>query len=547
MARLDRLGPVKEVAQIGAAIGREFSHELLGAISDLGEGRLGAALNQLAEAELVFRRGLPPDATYTFKHALVRDAAYESLLRGKRRQLHARIAHVLKERFPDTVATRPELLARHFTEAGLTATAVGHWLRAGQHAAERSANTEAIGHLQKGLALLDGLPAGQERDPQELALLTALGPLLMASHGRATPEVERLYARARGLAATSGRPADLFPAVWGWWLFSHARGDHDTAATIVTELLLLAEGEPELELQAQHAAWATRMTAGDLLGARDATGAGLRLYRREVHGRHALVYGGHDPGVCGLSHAAHVLWMLGYPDQAAVRGEEALALARELGHTPSLAHALWFVGELRLYGRDAAGTAEIAAALDALTAEQDLSFYAAMGAILGGWALAAGGQVGEGLALLRPGFATWRDERESLAQNTARMAEVCGAAGEPEEGLRLIEEALEHIEGWNQRLHEAELLRLRGALSLLLPEPDRSAAESSLRRALVAARERGVRLWELRAAVDLARLWLGRGERAEARDLLDPIYGWFTEGFDTPDLRDARALLDDLR
>ena len=299
-------------------------------------------------------------------------------------------------------------------------------------------------------------------------------------------------------------------------------------------------------LQAQHAAWVTRMSAGDLLGARDATEAGLRLYRQEVHGRHALMYGGHDPGVCGLSHAAQVLWLLGYLDQATVHAEKALTLARELGHAPSLAHALWFVGELRQYGRDAAGTAEIAAALDTLTAGQDLPMYAAMGAMLGGWALAARGQASEGLARLRRGFKTWQDERDFLASNTSRLAEVCGAAGEPEDGLRLIEEALEHIERWRQRLFEAELLRLRGALSLLLPEPDRSAAEPSLRRALVAARERGARMWELRAAADLARLWLGRGERAEARDLLGPIYGWFTEGFDTPDLREAKALIDKL-
>ena len=545
MARLDRVPEAKEVAQAAACVGREFDYPLLAAVSPVPELELRAGLDRLVAAELVFRRGLPPDATYTFKHALVRDTAYDSLMRGKRQQLHGWIAHALEEHFPDRIATRPELLAHHFTEAGLTTVAVGHWRRAGQHAAERSANMEAIYHLRRGLALLEGLPAGQERDGHELSLLMALGPLVMAGQW-ATPELEQLYARARALAATSGGPADLFRTVWGWWLFSHSRYDHDTAATIVAELLRLATGDPELALQAHHADWATRMSAGDLSGALDATKAGLRLYEREAHGRHALLYGGHDPGVCGLGHAAHVLWMMGYPDQAAASGEAALALARELGHGPSLAHALGFVGDLRQFARDAAGTAEIAGALGTLAAEQGLPMYAAKSVMLDGWALAVEGRAGEALARVRLAFDATRDDLDALPLTTVCLAEVCGVAGEPEEGLRLIEETLERIRGWDQRLFEAELLRLRGVLSLLLPEPNRSAAEASFRCALVTARERDARMWELRAAVDLARLWFKQGMRAEARDVLSPVHDWFTEGFDTPDLRDAKGLIEKL-
>jgi predicted ATPase len=548
LARLDRLGPAKEVAQIGAAIGREFSHALLAAVADRPEAELQAALDQLVSSELVFRRGIPPEATYYFKHALVQDTAYGTLLKSRRQQFHTRIVKVLEERFPDQAATQPELLAHHCTEAGLIAPAIHNWQRAGEKAAGRSANLEAARHLQKGLALLENLPEGDEHDRQELRLLTALGPALMATQGRSAAAVEQLYARARVVASRLGRPADLFPTVWGWWFVAHSRADYDTTAEIVDELLDLAEiaGEPEMVLQAHHAVWATRMSAGDLVGARDSAETGIRLYRREMHGPHAFVYGGHDPGVCGLAHAGHLLWMLGYPEQAKVRGAEALALARDLGHKDTLAHALWFVCELPLYRREVRETAETAEALRILVTEQGLLKYASLCTMLGGWALAAAGQVKEALDQLRGGLGTWQDHREALPPNTVRLADVCVAAGEADEGLRLIDDALSQITRSRQRMYEAELLRLQGTLRLLSPAPDPSGAEASFRRALAVAREQNARMWELRAASSLARLWRDRGKPAEGRDLLAPVYGWFTEGFDTADLKDAKSLLDEL-
>ena len=547
LARFDRLAPVKEVAQIGAAIGRQFSHALLAAVANWPEAQLHAALDQLVSSELIFRRGVPPEASYSFKHALVQDAAYGTLLKSKRQHLHARIAQVLEKQFPETAEAQPELLAEHLTEAGLIAPAIHHWQRAGERAAGRSANVEAARHLQKGLTLLERLPEGDERDGQELRLLTALGPALMAIQGWCAPAVESLYARARVVASTLGRSADLFPTVWGWWFVAHTRADYDTTADIVNELLHLAEseGEPGLVLQAHHAAWATRMSAGDLAGARDSAEAGIRLYRRETHGQHALVYGGHDPGVCGVAHAAHLLWMLGYPEQAKVRGAEALALARDLGHKDTLAHALWLACELHLYRREVRETAETAEALRVLATEQGLLMYATLGTMLGAWALAGGGQVREALDQLRRGLVTWQDDREAIAPNTVRLAEVCIAAGEADEGLRLVNEALAQITRSRQRLYEAELLRLRGALLLLSPAPDLSAAEVSFRMALAVAREQNARMWELRTATSLARLWDDQGRRSEARDLLAPIFGWFTEGFDTADLKDAKTLLDE--
>ena len=407
---------------------------------------------------------------------------------------------------------------------------------------------EAARHLQKGLTLLEGLPEGDERDSQELRLLTALGPALLATQGRSAPAVERLYARARVVASRLGRPADLFPTVWGWWFVAHTRADHDTTSDILDELLHLAEseGEPGLVLQAHHAAWATRMSAGDLSSARDSAETGIRLYRREMHSQHALVYGGHDPGVCGLAHAGHLLWLLGYPEQAKTRGGEALALARDLGHKDTLAHALWFACELHLYRREVRETAETAEALRILATEQGLVMYVTLGTMLSGWALAAGGQVREGLDQLRAGSVTWPDDREALAPSTVRLAEVCGAAGEVDEGLRLIDDALAQITRSRQRMYEAELLRLQGTLRLLSPAPDPSGAEASFRRALAAAREQNARMWELRAASSLARLWRDQGKLAEGRDLLAPVYSWFTEGFDTADLTDAKELLDTL-
>ena len=315
MARLDRLGSAKEVAQIGAAIGREFSHALLAAVVIKPEAELASALDRLVEAGLLFRQGVPPHTTYLFKHALVQDAAYGTLLRAKRQELHARIADVLEEKFPETTATQPEILARHCSEAGLTRRAIAYWQRAGERAAQRSANVEAIAHFKRGLDLIEASPDAAGHAEEELALLIALGPVLMATRSSAAPEVSRLYSRARALAQQLGRSAELYTALWGAWLVSFVEGDVPASTRFVDDLFAIArdQGDRDLVLQAHHAAWPTVMAEGDLIGTRRHIGAGLAIYVREKHARHAHLYGAHDAAVCAHSHLAWTLALLGHP------------------------------------------------------------------------------------------------------------------------------------------------------------------------------------------------------------------------------------------
>jgi predicted ATPase len=317
LARLDRLGHAKEVAQIGAAIGREFSHALLTAAAQRTEAELAQALDRLIEAGLLFRQGVPPDARYLFKHALVQDVAYGTLLRERRQQLHARIATVLDQEF-DVGDGQPELLARHYTLAAMPQEAINYWQRAGHRATKTSANKEAITHFRNALQLLEALPERVAHADQELQLLLALGPALMTTRSSVAPEIGQVYARARELASAGQQAADLFPTVWGAWLVAFSRGDFAAAARLVDELFGMANASqnPELTLQAHHAAWPSLMVGGDLAAARHHIDKGLALYRREAHGHQALQYGGHDPGVCGYVCNAVIAATMGYPDQA---------------------------------------------------------------------------------------------------------------------------------------------------------------------------------------------------------------------------------------
>jgi tetratricopeptide (TPR) repeat protein len=293
-------------------------------------------LHQLVEAEMVYQRGVPPHATYTFKHALIQDAAYQSLLRSTRQQYHQRIAQVLTERFPATAETQPELLAHHYTEAGLSAHAVRYWQRAGQRAVERSANVEAITHLTKGLEILTSLPDTPERRQQELDVPLALGPALGVIRGPAAPEVAQAYARAQELCQQVGETPQHFPVLWGLWRFYNNRAEYPRARALGERLLRLAQQvhDAALLLEAHHALWATLVWSGEFAAARVHLEQERALYDPQQHHVHARLYGGHAPGVCGLSHAALALWILGYPDQALQRLREALTLAQALAHPP---------------------------------------------------------------------------------------------------------------------------------------------------------------------------------------------------------------------
>jgi class 3 adenylate cyclase/predicted ATPase len=547
VARLDRVAPVKDVAQIGAALGREFSFELVASVTGLSERVLVQSLEQLVAAELIWRRGSPPNAIYTFKHALVQDAAYGTLLRGKRQELHARIAAVLEAGFTEMVEAQPEILARHYTEAGLVLPAIAYWRKAGQRAAKRSANLEAIAHLRRGLEMVEALADRPRHAEEELALLTTLGPVLMATRSTAAPEVGALYDRARRLAQEIGRSAELYPTIWGSWMVAFVEGHVDAASHFVEDLFAIAhdQNDPGLVLQAHHAAWPTVLAAGDISGAKQHIDAGLALYDRERHSQQAHLYGAHDAGVCGHAQQSWVLALLGYLDQAIERSEMALRSSRELNHPPTVLHALWHAAEFRHICREPQAVEALAQEVYARAMQNGSALTIANALMMRGWALVTRGATVEGLAELDKGLGQWRatGSRYLVPYRLARVADALHRAGQTEKALEVVDEALAIAEGSGDRWYDAELHRLHGEL---LPAPRHQESEAAFSRALELSRTQGARLFELRAAVSLAGLWSASERRAEAREVLAPAYGWFTEGFSTPDLSAARAVLEKL-
>jgi predicted ATPase len=549
MARLDRLAPVKEVAQAAAVIGREFDHRLLAAVASLPERRLNDALDQLVAAELVFRRGAAPDATYTFKHALVQEAAYNSLLKRRRQQWHARIAQALEGELPEVRANHPEVLAHHLTQAELPEKAVGYWHAAAQQAAERFAHKEAIAHLTKGLDLLKNLPETPERSGEEIRLQIALGISLTATKGPA-PEVLAACLRARELAERIGDTRQAYAAVWGHWYFNLLRMRFSTARDLSYELLELArrEQDKELLLQAHHAAWPILLCRGELLLCRQHAEQGLALYDRDEHRFQALRYGGHDPGACCRYHLAQALWLLGYPDRAVAMARDSVRLARELAQPFSLVLAVSHASYLHQCRGEPRLAQQWAEETIALSVEQGFTHYRATGDLFLGWSKAAQGDLEAGTAAVQESLTALRTAGFNVRRSyyLALMAEIGRWSGRLEAGQNAIAEAFAFADESGERWWEADLHRLEGELLLARSTPNSGNAEACFHRALEVARQQSARAFELRAATSLARLWADGGRRIEAHDLLAPVYDWFTEGFDTADLKDARALLDEL-
>ena len=562
MARLDRLGTAKEVAQLGAVIGREFSYELLHAVSSTDEETLQTGLAQLVAAELVYQRGRAPEARYLFKHALVQDTAYQSLLKSKRREYHQQIAQVLEERFAETVVTQPELVAHHYTEARVIEQAIPNWLKAGRRANQRSAYTEATHHLTIGLELLQGIPDTPQRSQQELSLQITLGATVLATRGFAAPEVGNAYTRARELCQQIGETPQLFPVLAGLRAFYTVKGESRTARKLGEQLLRLAHNaqSPAFFLEAHYALGISDFLRGALSDARSHLEYSRALYDVEQHRSQAFLYS-FDTGVAGLSIVSWVLWFLGYPDQALQRQREALVLAEELTHSQSLAFALIFASALHLFRRGDLRAREYAERAIALSTEQGLTFWRVEGVDLRGCALVAQGHGEEGLSQIREGIAGWR-ATGAQAYGTSfllRLSHACGQVGRTEEGLTVLAEAFALVDKLEEHYAEAELYRLKGELTLQSqvesPKPVLSEVEGAqgeeeveacFQKALEIAQHQQAKSWELRAATSLARLWQGQGKQAEARDLLTPVYNWFTEGFDTQDLRDAKVLLEEL-
>jgi class 3 adenylate cyclase/predicted ATPase len=549
MARLDRLATARAVAELGAVLGREFAYELIRAVASTDEATVQRGLAQLVDAELLYQRGRAPQATYRFKHALIQETAYQSLLKSTRQLYHQRSAQVLAAQFPEIVDTQPELVAHHYTEAGLGEQAIPYWQRAGQQALKRSANPEAVQHLTTGLALLGSLPETPARAQQAVDLELALGPALMATKGYAAPEVEQTYARALALCAKVGDTPQRFPTLRGLWGFYHNRGALPTARELGEQLYRLAQCEaaPTRLLEAHAALGNTLFFLGEFAAARTHLEQGISLTDPAAERAQALRHG-LAPGVVCLAVAARTLWCLGYPAQAIRRGQEALVLAEALAHPASLAAARHWVACLHLYRREAAGVQAQADALLTLATAWGFALQVGFAKCWQGWALAIQGQGKAGLALLRQGVAATLGTGQTLARAFCRvlLAEAAGHVGQVEEGLSLLAEAVTVLEANGQGDLLAEAHRLQGALRLRQAIPDAVQAEACFQQALTVARRQQAKSWELRAALSLSRLWQRQGKRAEARDLLCPIYGWFTEGFDTADLQEAKALLDEL-
>jgi class 3 adenylate cyclase/predicted ATPase len=546
MARLDRLAGVKGLAQLGATLGREFTYDLLQAVSPWDEGMLHRGLHQLVAAEFLYQQGLPPQATYRFKHALIQDAAYQSLLKSTRQQHHQRIAQVLESRFPDTVETQPELLAHHYTEAGLAEPAIGYWQRAGQQASDRSANLEAVSHFTTGIELLKTLPETPAHTQQALTLHITLGAALQRTKGLAAPEVEDAYNQARALCQQVGETPALVPVLFGLWRVYLAQAQLHTAREIGETLLRQAQGghDPAFAVLAHYTLGVTWFWLGALPTARQHLEAGSAHYTSDQ--RRAPVFRmGQDPGVSCRAYAAQTLWLLGYPAQALAPLHEALTLAHALSHPFSLAWARCMAAIVSQFRRDVLVVHEHAEAAVALSTEQGFPQWAALGTILRGWALAMQSQGEEGMAQVRQGIAAWQATGAVLIVPyfCTMLADVTAHLGHPEEGIQALAEAHTLMEQQEERYWEAEVARLRGVLLLRQLGTPQAEAETWLRQALDIARRQEAKSLELRAAMSLSRLWQQQGKRADARALLAPIYGWFTEGFDTADLQDAKALL----
>jgi len=550
MARLDRQGLGKPVAQLGATLGREFSYGVLQAVSPLDEVTLQQGLEQLVHAEILYQRGLPPQAQYFFKHVLIQEAAYQSLLRSTRQQYHRQIAQVLKERFPETCEEQPELLAHHYTEARLHAPAVVYLQRAGQRAVERSAYVEAIAHLRQGLTLTATLPDTPERLQHELTLSMALGAALMATQGFAAPEVEHAYIRARECSRKAGDPLQIFTALRGLWLVYLVRGELQMAYEQGAHLLHLAQRQQDstLLIEAHRVTGVSLCFLGELTTAWTYLEQGLALYEASQHRALILRYV-QDPGMVCLVYAAWVLWWRGYPDQALHHIEQALALAQQCMHPFCRAFALTFAVILHQCRRETQAVSMYVEESLSLAQQYGFPLFVAMGGVFRNWALAAHRPEDESVEQIRAGVAAYRATGAELYRPyfLGLLAEAYGNRGRPDAGLEVLAEALTRVETTGERLYATELYRLKGQLLLARSFDNCTEAEACFQQALALARRQQAKLLELRTSVSLGRLWLQQGKRDPARRLLAEIYEWFTEGFDTRDLMEAKALLDALQ
>ena len=548
MARLDRVSSVKDVAQIGAVIGREFSYELLAAVAPMLSDTLEQGLDRLTEAGLAFRRGRIPDATYTFKHALIQDVAYDSLLRSRRLELHGAIARALAERSPDVVEHAPELLARHYTAAALDEEAIPYWRRAGELALRRTALPEAIAHLRAGLSCIERLAPSDERDVLELRLRTLLGPAVLAHQGWASPEVGAALEPAWRLAEELDSRESVLPVTYGLWVHNMSAGRLSESMRWAERMLTFAAGthDENFELCGHRAALASRFWQGDFNRAREHGDAVRRLYVPERHA-HIATLTTSDPLAGDGIYRAHYLWMLGYPDQARQIARETAAYVRQLNHPFEIAFALTLGAQVYEYCHEPESLLQSALEAERVGKEFGVPLMSEiMAEISKGEAWLLEGRIADSIGQLRESIRRLNNtgHRVWVAYLGVRLGEAMALDGDLDGGLALMNESLAREECREDRAHLAEMLRLKGWL--LAKCGIDAAAEDSLRAAISVAQEQQAKSWELRASTTLARLLATRGDRSAAHALLAPVYDFFTEGFDSRDLQDARQLLADL-
>ena len=553
LGRIDRLpATAKRLLQTAAVIGKDVALPLLQAVTEVSEEAMHRDLRYLQAAEFLYETYAPTTLAYTFKHVLTQEVTYQSLVRRVRQQYHERIAQMLEEHFPEVAETQPALLAQHYTEAERNLQAISYWQRAGQRAVERSADVEAISHLTQGLEMLKTLPNTPARTRQELELQLALGSVLRMVKGHTAPDVGHTYARAYELAQEMGDSPQRLAALVSLWRFYLNQGKLQIAQELAEQCLTFAQHvqDPSLLQDAHRMVGGTSLFRGELDAARTHLEHGTALYDAQ-HSRQPSFSSGMDRGVTCRSYAAWALWLLGYPEQALTKSRDALTLAGELSHAFSLQFALNYASLLHVWRREVQRAKERAEAVITLANEHGFINALNVGMIRRGWALARQGAVEEGIRQLRQGLDTLRDMGTALplTHHLALLAEAYRQGGQVEAGLQALAEALTHLDNTGERCYEAELYRLKG--ECLLAQSDARCkereAEECLRQALDVARRQRAKSLELRAAMSLGRLWQRQGKRTEAHRTLAEIYGWFTEGFETPDLQEAKALLEALQ
>jgi class 3 adenylate cyclase/predicted ATPase len=548
MARLDRLGPGKEVAQVGAAIGREFAHALLAAVMQKSEQELGSALDRLIAAGLLFRRGVPPNATYLFKHALVQDAAYSTLLRAPHQHLHARIATVIEQQLPQRASAEPELLARHFTEAGQVEVAISYWLKAGQRAAERSADEEAVRHLRRGLGMLMAVPDSTEKDRQELDFQLALGTPLAARHGYGSPPVGAARDRAIALCERLGDTQRLLPSLFGQFLYCLTSGRIPKALEYAERCQSMAAhtGDRVTRLIAHRAMGTALAAMGEPEAARAQYDQFLALHNAEKD-RSLSVHYVTDSHSTVLALLALSLWALGYPDQAVAVREKAFKRAVEANHANTSGVVSIYAGaQLSVLLGNKEDVKSYVENLNARFEGRVPPWAINCGQILMGWAIGCAEQLEDGIALMKKGIdAAEEITRFHSPHYLSLFAILQARAGNMQNSLSAISKAKALIAETGEYFWHADVLRIEGELGLLSGASTKEA-EASFVQALEVSRKQQAKSFELRAATSLAGLWRDQGNLTDARDLLTPVYDWFTEGFDTLDLKQAKALLHDL-